>query len=102
MRTFTRAHGTSWGATIKPVAAPGVAWNCGGNQFSAGASQPMAYKPFDADALIDASAPMLQLRIEPEYRAAIKANLKTASKMAALVEQITLTDEAEPAPVFKA
>ena len=62
----------------------------------------MAYKPFDADALIDAAAPLLQLRIEPEYRAAIKANLKTASKMAALVEQVPLDDAAEPAPVFRA
>jgi hypothetical protein len=42
------------------------------------------------------------LRIEPEYRAAIKANLKTASKMAALVEQLKLEDDAEPAPVFRA
>ncbi len=62
----------------------------------------MAYKPFDADALIDAAAPLLHLRIEPEYRAAIKANLKTASKMAALVEQVKLADDAEPAPVFRA
>ncbi len=67
-----------------------------------GGTDDMAYKPFDADALIDAAAPLLQLRIEPEYRAAIKANLKTASKMAALVEQVELEDEAEPAPVFRA
>ena len=62
----------------------------------------MAYKPFDADALIDASALLLQLRIEPEYRAGISANLKTASKMAALVERVKLEDETEPAPVFRA
>jgi hypothetical protein len=62
----------------------------------------MAYKPFDADALMDAAAPLLQLRIAPEYRAAIKNNLKTASKMAALIEQIELDDAAEPAPVFRA
>jgi hypothetical protein len=62
----------------------------------------VTYKPFDADALIDASAPLLQLRIEPEFRPAIRANLKTASKMAALVEQIKLPDDAEPAPVFRA
>lgn len=61
----------------------------------------MAYKPFDADALIDATAPLLQLRIEPDYRAGIKLNLKTASKMAALVEQVKLGDEAETAPVFR-
>ena len=36
---------------------------------------------------VDAAAPLLQLRIAPEHRAGIKLNLKTASKMAALVEQ---------------
>lgn len=96
---------TTGGATIKMIAAPGVSWNCGKTTCLTtclGGTNDMAYKPFDADALIDAAAPLLQLRIEPEYRAAIKANLKTASKMAALVEQVKLDDEAEPAPVFRA
>jgi hypothetical protein len=62
----------------------------------------MAYKPFDADALIDAAAPLLQLRIAPEHRTGIKLNLKTASKMAALVEQVKLDDDVEPAPVYRA
>ncbi|MDC9822516.1 DUF4089 domain-containing protein [Devosia sp. ZB163] len=62
----------------------------------------MAYKPFDADALIDATAPLLQLQVAPEHRAGIKANLKTAGKMAALVEQMKLEDDAEPAPVYRA
>ncbi len=66
-----------------------------------GASPDMAYKPFDADALIDATAPLLQLRIAPEHRAGIRLNLKTASKMAALVEQLKLDDDAEPAPVYR-
>ncbi len=66
-----------------------------------GGPEPMAYKPFDGDALIDAAAPLLQLRIEPEYRAGIRLNLKTASKMAALIEQVKLADDAEPAPTFK-
>jgi hypothetical protein len=61
----------------------------------------MAYKPFDADALIDAAAPMLKLRIAPEFREGIKQNLKTAGKMAALMEQVRLDEEAEPAPVFR-
>ena len=61
----------------------------------------MAYKPFDADALIDAAAPLLQLRIAEAHRAGIKLNLKTAGKMAALVEQIKLGDDAEPAPVYR-
>lgn len=61
----------------------------------------MAYKPFDADQLIDASAQLLQLRIEPEYRAGIKQNLKTAGKMAALVEQVRLEDGQDPLPVYR-
>jgi hypothetical protein len=66
-----------------------------------GASSDMAYKPFDADALIDATAPLLQLKIAPEHRAGIKLNLKTASKMAAQIEQMKLDDDAEPAPVYR-
>ncbi|HET8729272.1 MAG TPA: DUF4089 domain-containing protein [Alphaproteobacteria bacterium] len=61
----------------------------------------MAYKPFDADALIDASAPLLELRIEDGWRPGIKLNLKTAAKMAALIENVKLPDTAEPAPVFR-
>ena len=61
----------------------------------------MSYKPFDAEALIDAAAPMLQLRIAPEYRTGIKQNLKTAAKMAAVLEKVKLEDDAEPAPVFR-
>ena len=60
----------------------------------------MSYKPFDAEALIDAAAPMLQLQIAPEYRAGIKQNLKTAAKMAAILEKVKLEDDAAPAPVF--
>lgn len=62
----------------------------------------MTYKPFDVEALIDAAAPMLQLQIAPEYRAGVKQNLKTAAKMAALIEKIKLEDDVEPAPVFRA
>jgi len=61
----------------------------------------MSYKPFDAEALIDAAAPMLQLQIAPEYRAGIKQNLKTAAKMAAIIEKVKLEDDAEPAPVYR-
>jgi hypothetical protein len=46
-------------------------------------------------------APLLQLRISPDYRAGIKQNLKTAAKMAAVIEAIKLDDEAEPAPVYR-
>jgi hypothetical protein len=61
----------------------------------------MSFKPFDAEALIEAAAQMLQLKIAPEYRDGVKNNLKTAAKMAALVEQTKLDDDAEPAPVYR-
>lgn len=62
----------------------------------------MKFKPFNADALIDAAAPVLQLEIAPEYRDGMKENLKVAAKMAVLVESVKLDDDAEPAPVFRA
>ena len=61
----------------------------------------MSYKPFDAEALIEAMMPLLQLQIDGAYRAGVKQNLKTAAKMAALVEQVKLPDDAEPAPVYR-
>lgn len=61
----------------------------------------MSYKPFDVEAVIDAVAPLVQLPITLEYRPGVKQNLKTAAKMAALVEQVKLPEEAEPAPVYR-
>jgi hypothetical protein len=61
----------------------------------------MAYKPFDVEALLDAAAGVLHLKVVPEYREGIKNNLKTAAKMAALVEQVKLDDDMEPAPVYR-
>jgi hypothetical protein len=61
----------------------------------------MSYKPFDADAVIDAVAPLMRLEIADDHRPGVKQNLKTAAKMAALVEQVKLTDTAEPAPVYR-
>jgi 1-carboxybiuret hydrolase subunit AtzG-like protein len=54
------------------------------------------------DQLIDASAAALGLQIEPEWRAAIKANLAATLRLANLVAEFELPDEAEPAPVFEA
>lgn len=61
----------------------------------------MKFKPFNADEVIDAMAPILQLGIDPEFRDGIKENLKVAAKMAILVETVKLSDEAEPAPVYR-
>ena len=60
-------------------------------------------KAFDAlEAYMDAAAEALALPIEPQWRAAIKANLAVNLQMAALVAELALPDEAEPAPIFRA
>ena len=62
----------------------------------------MASKLPDFDQWIEAVAPLVRLEIAPEYRDGVKANLKTAAKMAALLERAPLKDETEPAPVYRA
>ena len=47
-------------------------------------------------------APAVKLDISPEHREGVKANLKTAAKMAALLEKAPLKGETEPAPVYRA
>jgi RNAse (barnase) inhibitor barstar len=54
------------------------------------------------DALIDASAAALGLPIETEWKPGIKANLRVTLRVAAMVAEFELPDEAEPAPVFEA
>ena len=61
----------------------------------------MSYKPFDADALIEAAAAMLHLKLTPDYKRGVRDNLKTAAKMAILVERVKLDDGAEPGPVYR-
>jgi hypothetical protein len=62
----------------------------------------MTTKLPDFDLWIEAIAATVRLEIAPDYRAGVKANLKTAAKMAALLEKAPLKDETEPAPVFRA
>lgn len=56
----------------------------------------------DFDQWIDAVSPVVKIEIAPEYRAGVKNHLKTASKMAALLEKAPLKDETEPAAVYRA
>ena len=55
---------------------------------------------FDADALIDATAPLLELPVSEASRPGVKLNLQIAAQLAPLVMDFPLDDEAEPAPVF--
>ena len=54
------------------------------------------------DELIDAAARALALPIEPEWKAAVRANLELTLKHAAAVAEFPLPDDAEPAPYFRA
>jgi len=62
----------------------------------------MAVKIPDIDQWIDAMAPVVGLNISDERRPGVKANLKTAAKMAALLDKVAIKDETEPAPVYRA
>ena len=61
----------------------------------------MSQKPADLDQWIDAMGPLLRLPIADEHRAGVRAMLKTASKMAALVEKAEPKEQSEPAPVYR-
>lgn len=54
------------------------------------------------DDYMDAAARALSLPLEPAWRPAVKANLAVTLRLAALVDEFALPDEAEPAPVFRA
>ena len=56
----------------------------------------------DLDAFMDASATVLGLTIEPDWREAVRANLAITFRLGGLVGDFELPDEAEPAPVFTA
>ncbi len=55
---------------------------------------------FDADAVIDAMAPLLGLVVDDAWRAQVKVHLDIAARYAALMEEANLSDHEEPAPVF--
>jgi Protein of unknown function (DUF4089) len=48
------------------------------------------------------SAEALGLALEPDWKAAVAANLETIFKIAALVDGFELPDDIEPSPVFEA
>jgi Protein of unknown function (DUF4089) len=62
----------------------------------------MTSKLPDFDLWIDALSLVVRLDIAAEHRPGVKANLKTASKMAALLEKAAPKSETEAAPVFRA
>ena len=56
----------------------------------------------DFDALILASARALALPVDPAWVPMIRSNLEVTFRLAAVVGDFPLPDDAEPAPVFRA
>jgi hypothetical protein len=56
----------------------------------------------DWEAYTSISAKALRLPLEPEWTAAVIANLATIFRIAAAVDSFQLPEDAEPAPVFEA
>ena len=64
---------------------------------------PAKTKPANSgDALVAASAQALGLTLDPAWHDGIAFNLGLILRLAALVDEFALPDEAEPAPVFHA
>jgi hypothetical protein len=59
-------------------------------------------KPDSLDSYIDAAAQALGLTVEPEWKPAVRANLEVTFRLAGVVAELPLPDDAEPAPVFRA
>jgi Protein of unknown function (DUF4089) len=62
----------------------------------------MTTDEFNADALIDASLPLLGVELPDGSRAVVKMHLEAAERLSRLVRDFPLDDEAEPAPVYTA
>jgi len=61
-----------------------------------------AKKPDAVEMLVSAGAQALALPIDPAWAAGIRFNLQLLFRHAALVDEFSLPDESEPAPVFRA
>jgi hypothetical protein len=55
---------------------------------------------FDAEAYIDAALTWLDMPLDAAARPGVKMNLEIAARLATLVLEFPLDDEAEPAPVY--
>jgi hypothetical protein len=56
----------------------------------------------ELNALMDASAAALGLRIRLEWRDAVRTNLAVTFRLGSQILALDIPDEAEPAPVFRA
>lgn len=66
------------------------------------ARQPRAQKSDAIEMLMIAGAQALALPLEEAFKAGVKGNLQALLVHAARVDEFSLPDDAEPAPVFRA
>jgi hypothetical protein len=62
----------------------------------------MAEETDPLNTTIDASAKMLGLTIEPAWLPSVRANLEVSLRLAKLVDEFPLSDDHEPASIFRA
>ena len=62
----------------------------------------MTDKSNPLDAYIESAAALLGLPLEPAWKGPIRANLEVTLKLAALVGEKELPDDAEPAAIYQA
>ncbi|HJY16532.1 MAG TPA: DUF4089 domain-containing protein [Xanthobacteraceae bacterium] len=65
-------------------------------------NSPPAPKRDSIDSLIIANAQALGLTLDPSWEASVKFNLQLILRHAALVDDFSLPDDAEPAEIFHA
>jgi hypothetical protein len=97
-KSSTRKSSTRKSATRKSVKLKAKSVRAARKQ----ARRAPAGKSDTVGALVTAAGEMLALPIEPSWHANVTFNLQLLFKHAALVDQFSLPDEAEPAPVFRA
>ena len=54
------------------------------------------------DDFIEAAANALGIPLDPAWKPAIRGNLEVSLKLARMVDEFPLPDDAEPAPIYKA
>jgi len=61
----------------------------------------LADRPFDAESYVDAAAALIGMPLDPAHRTGVILNIERVAEMAALVMAFPLSEETEPAPVFR-
>lgn len=58
--------------------------------------------PDEHDASLTVAAAVLGIALQPEWAAAVRFHLELSLRLAQMVAEFPLPDDAEPAPVFRA